>query len=547
MKNFIDLDIPKESGDNYYQNRTKNKVEEFIYIDRDWYEQLLEPTTYYILGPKGSGKSLYAAYMCADTRDNTTSKSYTIDVSDYGKLIRMKIANHLDFTEYLTMWKVILLQKFLLGIDADEITFWGRSKSFQSIQTTISNYFGDDVTDDAFNPVTVIDSCSKQAEVTQYISNQINTSGADVGVPMSLMFGGNIQDTASEQNSSSVEQKSFVYKDTWSRAISAFKKTIEKVSFKHNHYLFVDGLDVRPDGINTTEYSECIGALVRAVYDLNARLFGHIKRKDNNTLKIVALTRTDIFLNSNLVNVTSCINDNCVELDWTYSNENEFRYSKLYKMMNRVLGWDGESTIKPSDIFFGFDLHYPKGRPLRADLYIQRLSRLRPRDVVKLLQLIQDQCKRRGLNKPTREILNSPELISQYSNYYTDQVKSEMMFSFSGDMIKSIFDLVKTIRSDTITEGQFEDIYLRHCSNHPTFSETFANHRALLDILYSLDIIGWTEKAMYKHRNTHWHYREIKAIDETYQLPWARFDGAKDAMLVVHRGACKHILGIAKR
>ena len=168
MKRFIDLDLPKESGDNYYQNRTKKKVEDFIYIEKEWYEQLLEPTTYYILGPKGSGKSLYAAYMCADLRDNTTSKSYTIDVSDYGKLIRMKTANHLDFTEYLTMWKVILLQKFLLGIDANEITFWGRTKSFQNIQNTVSGYFGDDVTDDSFNPVTVIDSCSKQAEVTQF-------------------------------------------------------------------------------------------------------------------------------------------------------------------------------------------------------------------------------------------------------------------------------------------------------------------------------------------------------------------------------------------
>ena len=86
-----------------------------------------------------------------------------------------------------------------------------------------------------------------------------------------------------------------------------------------------------------------IGALVRAVFELNTKLLGNIKRKDKCNLKIVALTRTDIFLNSNLVNVTSCINDNCVELDWTYSNENEFRYSALYNMMNRVLGWDGLS------------------------------------------------------------------------------------------------------------------------------------------------------------------------------------------------------------
>lgn len=76
---------------------------------------------------------------------------------------------------------------------------------------------------------------------------------------------------------------------------------------------------------------------MRTVYELNTKVFGNMDRKDGHEFKIIALTRTDIFLNSDLVNITSCINDNCVELDWTYSNENEFKYSKLYKMMNRVL------------------------------------------------------------------------------------------------------------------------------------------------------------------------------------------------------------------
>lgn len=149
MKNFIDLDFPKESADNYYQNQTKAAVDNFIYIEKEWFEKIFEPNTYYILGPKGSGKTLYAAYMCAHVCQNTRSKSYTIDVGDYGKLIRMKTGNHLDFTEYLTMWKVILLQKFLLGIDAGEMAFWGRTKSFKEIQDTISAYFGDDVTSDS--------------------------------------------------------------------------------------------------------------------------------------------------------------------------------------------------------------------------------------------------------------------------------------------------------------------------------------------------------------------------------------------------------------
>lgn len=547
MKNFIDIEFPKEAADNYYQNQTKAQIDDFIYIDKEWYDRIFEPSTYYILGSKGSGKTLYAAYMCGGIRKNTLSKSYTIDVGDYGRLIRMKVAHHLDFTEYLTMWKVILLQKFLLGIDAEEITFWGRTKNFREIQDAISEFFGDDVTSDSFNPVTVIDSFSKQAEVTHYINSQVNFGTTERNTPLSLSYGGNAQDKIAEQNGSSIEQASLVYKDTWLRAINAFRKTIEKVSLKYNHYLFVDGLDVRPVGIDPIEYGECIGALVRAVFELNTKLLGNIKRKDKCNLKIVALTRTDIFLNSNLVNVTSCINDNCVELDWTYSNENEFRYSALYNMMNRVLGWDGLSDKKPSDIYLGFTMPYPKNRPLKADMYIQRLSRLRPRDIVKLLQLIQVQCKKRGIANPNSTLLDSSELITQYSNYYTDQVKSEMMFRFSNDTIKSIFELVKTINTDIIAENRFESLYKQHCSHYPEFRDIFKNHRELIDFLFSLDVIGWTEVVGYERKNMHWHYREVKAIDEAYQLPWARFDNAVDPQLVIHRGACKHIVGIAKR
>lgn len=545
-KNYIDLKLPTESADNYYLNRTKSQVDDFIYIQKEWYEKIFEPTTYYILGAKGSGKTLYAAYMCACMRKNTISKSHTIDVSDYGKLIAMKIANHLDFTDYLTMWKVILLQKFLLGIDASEIAFWGRTKNFAIVQKTISDYFGYDVTDNSFNPITVIDSCEKQTEVTKYLNNQTELNAAVAPFEGSAVRGNSTQRKGIEKNGISTEQTELIYTDVWLRAIDAAKKAVSQISFKHSHYLFIDGLDVRPNEIDAKEYGECIGALVRAIFDLNSKVFGSMSRKDECDFKIIGLTRTDIFLNSNLVNVTSCINDNCVELDWTYSNEKEFRTSQLYKMMNRVLGWDGTSVSMPSDTYLGFTMPYPKNRPLKADLYIQRQSRLRPRDIVKLLQLLQEQCKKKRMKNPSVSLLNSPNLISTYSNYYTDQVKSEMMFKYSAETIKKIFELVKMINADTFTEANFEKIYRQYCDSNTGFSSVFSGHRAMLDVLYTLDLVGWTE-ALRDHRNTHWHYREVKAIDEMGRLPWERFDTARDAKLVIHNGASKHILGVAMR
>ena len=543
--NFIDIKLPTEAADGYYLVKNKGKVDSFIFIEDDWYNQLFEPNTYYILGPKGSGKTLYAAYMCAAMRKNTISKSHTIDVGDYGKLIAMKSSNHLNFTDYLTMWKVILLQKMLLGLDASEIAFWGRSKNFKAIQDTVSSYFGYDVSDDSFNPITVIDSCGKQSEVINYLNAEtsINVLPPKEGRMFSLKDGSNTKSVQSTDKR--IEQTGAIYTDTWLRAIDAFKKTISNISFKYNHFLFVDGLDVRPTRTDPKEYSECIGALVRAVFEINAKILGNMDRKDQHEFKIIALTRTDIFLNSNLVNVTSCINDNCVNLDWSYSNEKEFPYSNLYKMMNRVLGWDGKCSQKPVDLYFGFSLSHRK-RPIKADMYIQRQSRLRPRDIIVLLRLIQDECKKKGILNPTAPILESDEVISRYSNYYTDQVKSEMMFNYSSEEIKNIFNLIKVLRTDSFAESTFEEMFTQYCRDNPSLSLSFKNHREMLDILYSLDIVGWKERILY-HTNVHWHYREVKAIDEMYRLPWEQFDHAAKAKLIIHRGASKHILGTARK
>lgn len=267
-----------------------------------------------------------------------------------------------------------------------------------------------------------------------------------------------------------------------------------------------------------------------------------MERKDDRDFKIIALTRTDIFLNSNLVNVTSCINDNCLELDWTYSNEKEFKFSHLYRMMNRVLGWDGKSSDCPVETFLSFDTNVFSKRPLKASMYIQRQSRQRPRDIVVLLRLIQKECKKRGFSNPTAEVFSAQSFITEYSNYYTDQVKSEMMFQYSSDTIKDIFQLVKSARTEVFGEAEFRKVFTLYIEQNPHFLYTFKDSRSVLDMLYSLDIVGWRERYIGQVK-MHWHYREVKAIDETHRLPWEQIARAKEVCFLIHKGAAKHLLG----
>ncbi len=549
-KKYIDIEFPMEIADNYFMIQNREKVDSFIFLDPDSFSKLFEQNTFYILGPKGSGKTLYAAYMCAAERNNTRSKLYKIDVSDYGKLIHMKEQHHLDFTDYLTMWKFLLLQKFLFSISADEISLFGRKQSYKEIQDNIKVYFGYDITKDSFNPVTILDNREAQLRVSEYL-HATNTASVDIApIVLSSKYEQGDNQEQTQTAGQSITREVMRYEDTWLRSIDAFRETIENIRFKNNHFLFVDGLDVRPNQIDAQEYTECIGALVRAVYDINAQLFGTLETRGKSMFKIVALTRTDIFLDSNLVNVTSSINDNCVNLDWSYSNEREFEYSNLYKMMNRLLGWNGESVIKPIDRYFSFTMPFQNN--LKASVYIQRLTRLRPRDVVVLLKLIQDECKKRKLDNPDGTVFSAYYLESSYSDYYAAQVKSELIFKYGSEDIKKIFELTKMIKEIKFGEKYIKELFEKYCENNSSMKVMFQNHRAFVDLMYTLDIIGWQEERRMKKKlkpgertpvDVHWHYREVKAIDESGRFPWDQFENANHPHLIIHIGARKHIVG----
>ena len=78
----MDIVLPTEAADSYYMNKNKHYIDDFIFIEQEWYDKLFDSNIFYILGAKGSGKTLYAAYMCAEKRRNTKSKAHTIDVGD---------------------------------------------------------------------------------------------------------------------------------------------------------------------------------------------------------------------------------------------------------------------------------------------------------------------------------------------------------------------------------------------------------------------------------------------------------------------------------
>ncbi len=63
MIQFTDLEIPFDEAENYLQANNKSKLNKLFYKDEN-FNKLLQDTTYFLVGDKGSGKTTYSAYFC---------------------------------------------------------------------------------------------------------------------------------------------------------------------------------------------------------------------------------------------------------------------------------------------------------------------------------------------------------------------------------------------------------------------------------------------------------------------------------------------------
>ena len=317
--NFTDLQIPFDEAENYFKPNNKEKLNRLFYKDRN-YNKLLNDTTYFLIGEKGSGKTTYCAYFCNNNVNNTRSRRYPISVDDYNKIIQMKKDGKLNYTHYVTLWKAILLIKLLSTIEEDEVSFRGVS-AMRSIKKTLDAFNFTKITMDTFSPVSFMDNIkfSMQGGFEASDNNAKFNSGTN----------------ATSENQTSMQKH--VYEDNWQKFINIIASELERLRLKKNHYLFVDGIDTRPTDISYAEYTECIYPLVRAVYDLNNDILSHVKDRAKGRLQIVLLTRLDIFLNAGLSNAGSKISDNSAFLNWSMTNEKQYSSTDLYKLVQKML------------------------------------------------------------------------------------------------------------------------------------------------------------------------------------------------------------------
>lgn len=495
---YVDIEIPFDEAENYFKPNNKEKLNRMFYKDTN-YNKLLRDTTYYLIGEKGSGKTTYCAYFCNNIINNTISNRYLLTVDDYNKILKMKKEGKLNYTHYITLWKAILLTKLLSSIGQNEIALFN-SKVYDKIKDILSKYNFSKMTMDTFSPVSFMDN----EKFTYGINGGLNGDKS------------NFEALASYENSNQATSEQYIYKDNWLYFVNTIATEIERLRLKNNHYLFIDGLDTRPADIDYEEYKECIYPLVRAVYDLNNDIFSRIKDRNKGRLQIVLLTRLDIFLKAGLSNAGSKISDNSAFLNWSVSNQNNYRASAIFELVNNMLrAGDEQRENKSWDDYFDFEVKRGN-REYASFNYFLRFTTSKPRDFVKLLKIVKEQCERNNLADPTPKIIESDLFQRAYSTYFVDSVRNALSFYYNDKDIKLLFEFIKSIRSRSFVYREYNDKW-NSFKGKEKLEQRFENSNRILALLFDFNMVAMQENAYYG-MYYRWKYRETTMANYDYNL-----------------------------
>lgn len=481
---FIDVELPYDEAENYFQSSNKQKLNSFFYKGAV-FEKLKEETTYFLIGEKGSGKTAYSAYFCNNIVQNTISKRYCITVDDYNKLIEMKKDKKLEYTHFTTLWKATLLVKLFASIDKKEVAFFG-SKSYERIQNILEEYNFTKITMDSFSPLSMMDNAKFNKEIGGKLTGEhyeLNGKKQDL-----IEFG--------------TTYESSVYYDNWVKFINNISIELQKFKLKNSHYLFVDGIDVRPPEIDYNSYKECVFPLVRAVYELNSELFARIKDRKKGRLQVILLTRLDIFLEAGLGNPGSKIQDNSAFIEWNITNENNYTTSNIFKVVNSILS-QRDSNISWKD-FFNYNIFRGKHDNYPSFVYFMRLTTGKPRDYIKALKIIQDCCRSQNKENPDARIIECDYFQRSYSTYFVDSVRTALSFYYNNEEIDILFNFLKTIKKNKIKITEFRQKNEQY-KNHKRLSDTFGDSNSILELLFCYNMIGISESNgvyRWKHKET---------------------------------------------
>ena len=378
MKRIEDLNFGFNDAENYKRRENKDLFNS-IFVRNKFLDRLLLPCNYFLIGEKGTGKTAYAVFLSNNLYKDTISELKYIRETDYQKFITLKKEKHLQLSDYTSIWKVIILLLLAKSLKKDELDHFTFSKGqkMKSLLSAVDEYYHSAFSPEILYALDLVENSKMAAEV---ITNHLK-AGGEIG------------------SSSTFHESRFQLNLLFIQ--NQFEKAFRDLKIKNNHLLFIDGIDIRPGAIPYEDYLDCIKGLANAIWSLNCDFFADIK-DSKGRFRAIALLRPDIFNSLNLQNSTNKIRDNSVYLDWrtTYP---EHRESEIFALSDKLLSAQQKD---PMPIGNAWDFYFPWRSPATSpereydpSFYkFLKLSYSRPRDIITMMQIMQDIFLAKGRN-----------------------------------------------------------------------------------------------------------------------------------------------------
>jgi hypothetical protein len=292
MKPLSDVDLGFSDAENY-KRRQKKSLFGRVFFRNKALDRLCEDTTCFLVGEKGTGKTAYAVFLANSEYKDISGALCYLRETEYQKFLELKKRDHLQLSDFTSIWRTILLLLLAKKISTDEPSgsLFFRRKSFTLIQNAIDEYY-----QNAFSPEILV--ALQVTDETKLFADIISKH---------FKAGGEEKETIAFE--SKRFQANLIYiEDKLRKALSAVKTT-------KRHTLFIDGIDIRPESIPYGDYRECIAGLANAVWSLNNDFLCQLKDPGGQS-RIVLLVRPDILESLGLQNTNTKIRDNAVVLDW---------------------------------------------------------------------------------------------------------------------------------------------------------------------------------------------------------------------------------------
>lgn len=415
MKPLQQITFGFADAENYRRRENKDLFNQ-VFLRTEALDELTARNTFFLVGEKGTGKTAYAVYLTNSPGDTKKYAHKYIRETDYIKFISLKNKNALDLSEYVDIWKVILL---LLAagsiIESEPKSIFQANNKFRGIKDAMDAYY-----ENAFSPEIM--------SGLQLVENSEET------ISLLIKYAG-LSANEKYKRTTGISADTKRFQVNLLRIQRVLEQAISSLTLKADHTIFIDGIDLRPDTVPYANYVECVKGLANASWSLNNDFFPKI-RDSRGRIKVVILLRPDIFNSLGMQNRNTKLKDNSVLLDWKV-RYNSYRDSNLFKLADRFLSI--QQDPKPAEgsawnYYFPFDASSStrEGNDPSSFITVVRYSFHRPRDIMAVLDTLEELYVKKGITIEhfNHDHLTSIEFRRSYGIYMLGEIKDSLSFYY---------------------------------------------------------------------------------------------------------------------